>query len=286
MKETRHLTRLSIKFYNDLILSRCSQGSDPDSVAGNRILLWKIDNFNSDAPPPDAVPIPPSQAVQSTTSVEKPASQVSGTRSAWGGRFQRLLQFDLPNAEPWYIRFNLFHEAGKRPILAAGTNHSRLHLWDLQELEENMVADEKHLPTKKKVTAKKAGGLELLVARDKSIRAGSEVSNVSTGAQSSSSAPSSAPGDRSAKKSKAEKEKEDRIRYIGDSFKSIQSHKRYEIPKIEFSFRQVAWSRGGEWCVACGDMGMIAIFTRWEEGFPVTGSKHSKISLKLSGTDH
>jgi polycomb protein EED len=28
--------------------------------------------------------------------------------------------------------------------------------------------------------------------------------------------------------------------------------------------RQVAWSRGGEWCVVVGSVGTMAVFERWE----------------------
>jgi polycomb protein EED len=34
------------------------------------------------------------------------------------------------------LRFGLFHEPGKRPILAMGNERSKIYFWDLQKCEE------------------------------------------------------------------------------------------------------------------------------------------------------
>jgi polycomb protein EED len=252
-----------VRFYNDLIFSRAAEE--------DKILLWKIENFNSDAPPPTSLPMPPSQAVQSDKTVSVPASSLSGTRSAWGGRFQRLLQFAEPNSELFYIRFGLFYEAGKHPILAAGNQKSRIFQWDLQRLEDAGLEDEKAMV--KKRTKKDASVLsQLKSTRADRIREGSVVSNASSAALSNSSAPSTSTGIASAsttaKKGRPVKEKEKRTTGIGDPFMSISPHDNIMVPKVEFTVRQVTFSRGGEWCVACGEHGMIAVLSRWEEGFP------------------
>ncbi|KAF2180561.1 WD40 repeat-like protein [Zopfia rhizophila CBS 207.26] len=267
-----------VRFYGDLILSRASKE--------NKILLWAIDNFNSENPPPpySSVPMPPSRISKGTTPIWLPSAQTTGTRSAWGGRFQRLLQFEEPYSTYFYIRFGLFHEPGKHPILVAGNEKSRLFFWDLQRLEEAGAIEDsafkrpERKAKKDNVASITSGISNLPLGLPSRMREGSAVSNASSAAQSSSSMPvsttasvatgtgsntTSAPS-----KSKTAKEKDDRTTGIGDSFHSIIAHKTVMVPKITFTVRQLSWSRGGEWCVAVGDHGMIAIFTRWEEGIP------------------
>lgn len=36
----------------------------------------------------------------------------------------------------YYIRFNIFHELGRHPILVAGNEKSKAFFWDLQKLEQ------------------------------------------------------------------------------------------------------------------------------------------------------
>ncbi|KAF2475684.1 WD40 repeat-like protein [Lindgomyces ingoldianus] len=263
-----------VKFHNDLILSRASKE--------NKILLWRIDHFDSNKPPPTSAPMPPHQVKfidkfdksnRSNTLEHVAYSHATSTRSAWGGRFQRLLQFDEPFSEFFYIRFNLFSELGKHPVLAAGNDRSRVFFWDLQRLEEASATGEDSKQPEKKTKK------DTVLSR---VREGSTYSNASSGAVSISSAPTSttisaeSTSTKSAVKSKQvkerekekEKEKGDRTTGIGDPFRSIQAHKTVMVPKISFMVRQVSWSRAGDWCVACGDYGMICLFSRWETGIP------------------
>lgn len=62
------------------------------------------------------------------------------TRSAFGGRFQRLLTFDMMHVDPFYMRFSLFDMPGHRPILAMANMKARYSFWDLQSLEEGYDA--------------------------------------------------------------------------------------------------------------------------------------------------
>jgi polycomb protein EED len=219
--------------------------------------------------------------------VTVPTQSVSGTRSAWGGKFQRLLQFDFPGAEAWYIRFGLFHEAGKHPILAAGANGSKMYFWDLQMLENAGGGIEKPNQNKKKTATSE------LQSRDG--RAVSEASVGSTGAHSTSSGqtPSATTlekavlkkGSKSVKSGKGKAKRSETTRGIGDPFKSIIAHKKIEVPKYDFNYRQVAWSRGGEWCVGTGDYGVVSIFSRWENGFPEATGKFCPLHgyMKVNG---
>ncbi|KAL9095299.1 MAG: hypothetical protein Q9165_002556 [Trypethelium subeluteriae] len=222
------------------------QNSITTSSTENRILLWKIDGFSShDVPPgPSSAPAP---------------SQLKETRSAFGGKFQRLLQFGAPNTTLFYMRFALFHQPHKHPILIIGNEKSRFFFWDLQRLEEG------YGDTTTGGGAAGAGedgggpsvdGLRVprhQAKRDKSalgmMREQSVASEASSGVGSSNSG--SVAG-------------MERRFVINDPFTSVGAHRKITVPKIAFATRQVAWSPGGEWAVAVGDHGMVVLFRRWD----------------------
>ncbi|KAH7382597.1 WD40-repeat-containing domain protein [Phaeosphaeria sp. MPI-PUGE-AT-0046c] len=230
-----------VQWYNDLIFSHACREA--------KIMLWKIDGFSSDsASIPDA-PVPTSAAITSRTPVTVPAHSSSTTRSAWGGRFQRLLQFSLPDTDQFYIRFNLFHELGRHPILAAGNEKSKAFFWDLQRLEDSGTGGDAS-----------QDGKATLKGLPRHIREGSVSSN-------GSSAMSTASGTTKGTKRKVKEQPRDRG--IADPFTSIKAHKVVEIPKyMPFPFRQFGWSRDGQWCVGAADHGLINVFHRWEKGVP------------------
>lgn len=230
-----------IQFYNDLIFSHACRES--------KIILWKIDAFSSDnAVIPDP-PIPTSAASTSRTPVTVPAKSSSTTRSAWGGRFQRLLQLALPDTDQFYIRFNLFHELGSHPVLAAGNEKSKAFFWDLQRLENSGTGED---------TSQRGKAIPNGLPRH--IRDGSVSSNASSAVSTSSGA---------TKGTKKKAKEQTRDRGIADPFTSIKAHKIIQIPKYAaFPFRQFSWSRDGQWCVGVGDPGLINVFHRWEKGVP------------------
>lgn len=233
------LTQSSVQWYNDLILSHaCREG---------KIILWAIDGFNSDRSVVPDAPIPTSSAVNSRTPVTIPANSTSSTRSAWSGRFQRLLQFDLAHTDQFYVRFSIFHELGRHPILVAGNEKSKAFFWDLQRLEESGTGEE----------SQHDGPSSL----PRYVREESSVSNASSAISAGSAA---------ATKTKVKGMKEQaRDRGICDPFRSINAHKVIEIPKYKhFPFRHFSWSRDGQWCVGVGDGGFINVFHRWEKGIP------------------
>jgi polycomb protein EED len=230
-----------VQFYNDLIFSHACRE--------DKIILWKIDEFSSDSTDIPDAPIPTSIAVTSRTPVTVPANSTSGTRSAWGGRFQRLLQFDLPDTNQFYIRFSIFHEPGRHPILTAGNERSKAFFWDLQRLEEAGTCDE-------------AQGNKANLGLPRHVREGSVSSNAS-------SAVSTGSGPTKNKRKKTKEKEQPKNRGIADPFLSIKAHKIIEIPKYTaFPFRHFSWSRDGQWCVGAGDNGLINVFHRWEKGVP------------------
>jgi polycomb protein EED len=68
-------------------------------------------------------------------------------------------------------------------------------------------------------------------------------------------------------KEDAEKSREiwERRYGINDPFREVAAHKEEVLTKMTFVGRQVAWSRGGEWCVVVGSVGVIGVFERWRK---------------------
>ena len=238
------LTSTSVQWYNDLVLSHACRE--------NKIILWRIDGFNSDRVTIPAPPIPTSSAVNSRTPVTIPANSTSNTRSAWGGRFERLLQFELPYTPSFYIRFSIFHEHGRHPILTAGNEKSKVFFWDLQRLEGSSTGED---------VSQNEGARGLPVGLPRHVREGSSASNASSAISA---------GSATTMKTKQKTAKEHALDGgICDPFHSIKAHKTIEIPKYQaFPHRNLAWSRDGQWCVGAADCGLINIFHRWEKGVP------------------
>ncbi|KAI5776352.1 WD40-repeat-containing domain protein [Geopyxis carbonaria] len=105
----------SLAFYGDYILSK--------AAAECKIVLWAIQNFNSKVPPPP-------------TSKAPTTYEWKETRSAFGGSFERIMQFDAPATEPFYMRFGLFAQPFVNPILMMGTITGKVYMWDLAMIEK------------------------------------------------------------------------------------------------------------------------------------------------------
>ena len=205
------------------------------------IVVWRIDEFDSNTEPPARAP---------TTHEFRP------TRSAWGGGYQRLFQFDAPKTPPFYVRFSLFQAPFRRPILAIGNNESKIYFWDLQSLEEwdeqggaaEEVKDRTH---KRGGKPKRRGGGPKPLAKQ---REASETSSTATAQTAIGAAESAADGLVCSKAA---------LKYnVDDPFRKLASHLESTVPRVSFAARQVAWSVGGEWMVVVGDQGMVALFAR------------------------
>lgn len=123
-----------IRFFEDLILSRAAEE--------DRILLWKIDGFSTTddyVSPESSAPI--------LTGTDYP------TRSAFGGKFQRLLTFDAMGTTTHWMRFGFFTAPNQHPILATGqdafaiTKHKMafsILFWDLALLEQGVPSSKRN----------------------------------------------------------------------------------------------------------------------------------------------
>lgn len=129
--EVHHNYVDSLQFYGDLILSKACRDSSNKNKK-NEILLWRIEGFNPDAPPPSEPPIPAS-GIYTRSSFTHPS------RSAG---FQRLLSFRIDHTDRFYHRFGLLHTPHMRPVLCMGTEQSKFYFWDLQDIEEGKAYHE------------------------------------------------------------------------------------------------------------------------------------------------
>lgn len=213
-------------FFHDLVLSKCAREG--------KIVLWRISGFDSSLAPPsmDGAPI---------------NLRHDETQSAFGSGYERLLQFQTPNVDPFYMRFGLFHQPNKHAVLAMGNLDSTIFFWDIQQLVDQSAHSEGSSESKKR----------------KRRRSSTERDNTpSTNIDQQTSLPSRS-------------NKPERIHDISDPFKELPAHKSVVIRRKGLVTRQIAWSVGGEWMVAVGDQGLIAIFGRWEtkDGYVQNGAQ-------------
>ena len=239
------LTTGSVDWYHDLILSKCANE--------NMIVLWRIEGFDSSSPPPSSNSAP-------TTHEFRP------TRSAFGGTYQRLLQFEALETTPFYMRFSLFCQPEKRPILVIGNEKSKVFFWDLQSLEEwaeTSKDDDDNNDNRFKIPrAKKGIARKILSKQRESSIASTTTTTTNTG---SSVGPHSLLHSTSRNAADENREGSSRARQkfaVDDPFRTLIPHRTQVVPRVTFASRQVAWSVGGEWMVVVGDQGMIALFTR------------------------
>ena len=175
------------------------------------------------------------------------------------------------------MRFSLFTQAHRRPILVIGNEKSKVFFWDLQTLEEwdpkhhqyhQQDGDEKFkLPrarSNKKGVARKIGGKQ----RESSITSTTTTStNSGFFAAGAGAASSSQPPDSLAlitdSASDSNSSSRAKLKYgVEDPFRTLLPHKTHVVPRVTFAARQAAWSVGGEWMVVVGDQGMMALFAR------------------------
>ena len=248
------LTCRSVTWYRDLIISKCA--------AECKIVLWRIENFDS-----SSEEVPPHAP---TTHEFRP------TRSAFGGTYQRLLQFEASETTPFYVRFSLFTAPQARPILAIGNEKSKIFFWDLQSLEDWSGNDLSAVGAGlagRKPDRSRGGRPTHRGGRGKGGRRGYRrgVARVINTKQRELDAASSAAvdGDGHERGLGSVEHAVDFVTsrpaqgmHTAYPFQTMLHHKYSVVPRVTFASRQVAWSVGGEWMVVVGDQGMIALFTR------------------------
>src|SRR5690606_8595150 len=141
------------------------------------------------------------------------------TRSAWGGTYERLLQFSIPESTLFFMRFGLFNFPYKHPLLVMGNCHGKAYMWDLSMIEKYGKA------------MRGAGG------RDSTPR----------GSTPRGGTPGGGAGVRI---------RED---VIGDWEGEIKAHVTVDVPKVKTTLRDVGFSADGEYMVMVGEGSVIVV---------------------------
>lgn len=256
----------SVAFYGDYILSRACHD--------NFIVLWRIEGFSSDGPPPpeDAAPTP--QNVIPAT-YEDPGRL---TRSAFvpltspvcPAQYTRLLQFYTPNCGPqFFMRFSLHHVPGQNSVLAFCNAAGNIFFWDLQRLvvfRDVMISLKD--PTRNQIKPSQLPTwLKPVIPRQRvdtagKLRAqGSDRESVT----SSQTVQTDGSGNFSAETLGSWASKYS----MNDPQEPLRAHK-MESSSANFVGRQVAWSPGGEWCVVVGSSNTVLMLQRWPGRTPGT----------------
>lgn len=246
----------SVAFFGDMVLSRACHE--------DMIVLWRIDGFSSLGPPPSPLDAP------STSDTERLTRSAFVPASASGApQYTRKVQFWTPGSgHQFYMRFNLYHNEDRHPILAFGNAQSTIFFWDLARLTEyHQFMDDLERPNRDAIVRRpdwlqpakatqKVDAVSKLRgdAEDKdsvaSGRTGSDVETFATSIDQYS--------------------QETLESWYGKysmihEFEAIRSHSQRAIPIKDFIGRQVAWSALGDWCVVVGSKNHAIILARWQK---------------------
>lgn len=200
----------SVAFHGDYILSKAAREG--------KIVLWAIQNFSSKGDPP------PRESAPTTHEWRE-------TRSVFGGTFERILQFETPYTEPFFMHFGLLCKPSMHPILAMGSTTGKAHLWDFNMIETHGTG-----PIVDGACREDRGA----TANTSSERAGSTVSSVVAG--------------------KGFRLKEDDI---SDLFGLIKPHHTLDVPKYKSTIRDIGFSLDGRYMVLVGENSHISVCRRW-----------------------
>lgn len=267
------------RFFGDLILSKAANES--------RIVLWKITGFDSREPPPDSRTAPKTEEYLDTRNgfMRTVTSNGNGISSVDVAKefedqalYERLLEFETPYIDPFYLRFGLLMPSPSypklHPVLAFANARSELRFWDLDRLalgHAGGLDDSKNARTL--VGRKRKKGTALLIkphdrpGRTSSTPQGlrdkespiSSTSNISSGAwprQSSTDATSEI----SDLVTNLHSTIRDRERYpVHEAHEPLKPHAKISLIDLQFKnlahfiARATDWSPCGKWCIVAGE---------------------------------
>lgn len=278
-----------VSFYGDMIVSK--------AAAENKIVLWMITGFNSKASPPSPNLAPGTASLQDTRSGFFLQSSRE-VRTPKIPLFTRLLEFQVPSSELFYMRFSLLMPSRAHPdlhpVLAIGNTKTKMFFWDLMGLEVGhdggMTTSNDDERFKRPDSKSKKRGVDSIRALEaystsdprsvspfasSSRRSSSAVTT--TNASSPATFPQQEPEVSTTRTSPALFDtppvaantlpRMTKYRVV-DPFTPIPAHFSH-TPNVNYHLlaRQAAWSPCGRWCVVAGESGskdaMAAVYERW-----------------------
>jgi polycomb protein EED len=257
------LIDISVAFFGDLILSRaCHEDT---------ICLWRIEGFSSDDPPPTALQAPTTyDPSKQTRSAFLPVPS-----SARPIQYTRLLKFHTPDCGvQFFMRFRIFNEPGKHPILAFCNIKSKIMFWDLERLAaySRFIEHLGDLKRDKSVPLERPAWLQVRKLRKETSVKGTAVSHLRSSFHAadkeSMASMSPDPEGASAGQPYSQKTLDEwaSLYDITNPHGALQPHRSIHATLANeelFVGRQVAWSADGEWCVVVGNGNRIVICQRW-----------------------
>ncbi|OAA80822.1 WD40/YVTN repeat-like-containing domain protein [Akanthomyces lecanii RCEF 1005] len=278
-----------VAFFGDYILSRACHD--------NVIVLWRIEGFSSEGPPPPQSAAPTAQTVVPTSLDD----QSRLTRSYFApaatpecpSQYTRLLELHTPNCGPqFFMRFGLHHVPGQNPVLAFCNAGGNILFWDLRRLGvyHDVMLDLRDPERDRSRPAPRPTWLKPIIPRQRAdmyghVKGRKEKQqqqphvavSVSTRQSSTSSRGGSAQGlaggvgaggggegaEDTACEFSADTLDSWAAKYsTEDPHEPVKAH-RTESSTSTFVGRQAAWSPGGEWCVVVGSSNTTLVLQRW-----------------------
>jgi polycomb protein EED len=187
-----------------------------------------------------------------------------------------MVQFHTPGSgHQFYMRFKLFHNKERHPVLAFGNAHSTVFFWDLARLTEfhNFMA-ELNRPSRE-ASFQRPSWLQPVVHRQKA----GALSKLRGDAEDRDSVTSGRTGSDVEHPVVHTNQHNQEIHQYNqetlDSWQSkydltrvdeaIKAHSQSTITIKDFIGRQVAWSPLGDWCVVVGSKNLAVILARWQK---------------------
>lgn len=271
------------RFFGDLIISKAA-GED-------KIVLWKITGFDSRKPPPDSATAPKMEDYLDTRNgfmrrVYQDARGVTKVEVAEDYEdqplYERLLEFETPKVEQFYLRFGLLTPSPDHPdlhpVLAFANAASELRFWDLERLSLGHAYGLDDGRTMKSIKRKLHKGvarpinpqerLQRMRSNSHSLRENdspvSTTSNHSSGGwpRQTSTEATSEISDMVSTTTTAlpPLPVRDRERYpIHDAHEPLRPHAKVSLSELQFknvayfNARAADWSPCGRWCIVAGE---------------------------------
>ncbi|TPX06981.1 uncharacterized protein E0L32_011126 [Thyridium curvatum] len=248
-----------VAFYGDCILSRACHEEC--------IVLWRIEGFSSEDPPPSPDIAPTAHDTSKLTrSAFTPLTSPSGQ-----AQYTRLMQFHTPGCGvQFFMRFSMLHVPGQHPVLGFCNAQSKIFFWDmarfttyhdfmaaLQDPRRDPNTPVARPPWLKPIVPRKRGPEPSLNRRREASAQDSAVSgNVST--------PDPEKAEVLFHGYNRETIDDWEKKYsMDDPHALIRAHKFEVLSGFSLVGRQVAWSPEGDWCVIVGSNNRAVIMQRW-----------------------